>query len=171
MSPVGGAQGHGCAKMSQNWLSPGGMRAPAVWLLFLVFVREHCLKRATMHVQGHDISRCERAWWPRGVEQFVDVLTTRGADLHRRIWSFPCGTDDSRARSGWRKIEIREISALALQSSQARRCAEDTAQSPRLPQTRQAQQESLEAEVWTVTEASEVAPIRMVLDLQPPRHT
>jgi len=91
------------------FLAPGGMRAPAVRLLFLVFIREHGLKRATMEIQSHHISRGERAWRQGGGEQLVDTLPTRGPDFYRGIWSFPCGNDDPCAWSCWRKQEIRKV--------------------------------------------------------------
>ena len=92
-----------------EFLSPGGMRAPAVWLLLLVFIREHGLKRATMEIQSNHISRGERAWWQGRVEQLVDVLTTRGADLHWPICRRTCGDDGPRVRSSWRKQKIGEV--------------------------------------------------------------
>ena len=90
-------------------LAPSGMRTPAVRLLFLVFIRQHRLKSATMHVQGDHISRSERSWWQGGVEQLIDALTTYGADLHRRFGRRTCGDDDSCAWSRWRKSESREV--------------------------------------------------------------
>ena len=85
-------------------LAPGGVTTPAVRLLFLVFIREHRLKRATMQVESYDISKGERAGWQGSVEQLIDVLTTRGLDFHRRIWSLPCSHDDSRARSAGESV-------------------------------------------------------------------
>src|SRR5262249_278045 len=42
-------------------LERGGVRAPAVRLLFLVFVREHGFKRPARHIQGNHKSLRERA--------------------------------------------------------------------------------------------------------------
>ena len=90
-------------------LAPGGVRAPAVRLLFPVFVREHRLKRAAMQIQGDHISRRERACWQGGVEQLVDDLATRSANGSLGRGCLMRGNDDPCAWTGWRKSEIREV--------------------------------------------------------------
>lgn len=38
----------------------GGMRTPAIWVLFLILIRERQLKRATMEIERHHIGSGER---------------------------------------------------------------------------------------------------------------
>ena len=82
-------------------LAPGRMRTPAIHLLFFVFIRRYGLKRATMEIQSHYISRGKRAGWQGGVEQLVDVFPARGADFRWPICGRMRGNDDPRVRSGW----------------------------------------------------------------------
>lgn len=61
-------------------LAAGGVRTPAVRILFLIFITENALERSPVQVEIHHIGRGERFLWQGRKEQFVDHLVTRGAD-------------------------------------------------------------------------------------------
>lgn len=77
---------HPLRENEPEFLAPGGLGTPAVWILFFVLIGEHGFKRSTMYVQGDDISGRERAWRQGSVEQLVDHFATRGTN-GRLSWS------------------------------------------------------------------------------------
>src|SRR5713226_5346741 len=62
------------------FLTPGGMAAPAVGILLVVFIRQCRLKGAAMQIQFDDIDRGECPLWQLGEEKFVDDPRTRDAN-------------------------------------------------------------------------------------------
>ena len=90
-------------------LTPGGVRTPAVGLLFLVFISKYALKGTSMQVESHHIGRSERFLRQGCVEQFVDHLAPRSANRSsgggRRMRS----DDHSCAWSGRRKTQSRKV--------------------------------------------------------------
>ena len=92
-----------------KFLAPGGVRTPTVRLLFLILIREDGLKSPTMQVQCHHIGRSKRLPRQGGVEELVDDLTTRRADLGTAFGRRMRGDDDPCARSCRSQLQIRAV--------------------------------------------------------------
>ncbi len=75
-------------------LATGGMRAPAIWLLFQVFIRQGRFKRASMQVERHHISSGEGILRQSGQEQFIDEPVTGVADAALLLPRRMRGNDD-----------------------------------------------------------------------------
>ncbi len=122
-SKFGGAHGSRMEAMSQfqaqiphplanhlpGFLPTGSMRAPAIWVLLLVFVGEDCLKSTTVQVEGHDISSGEGALWQGGVKQLVDDVVACHADWTCRGGSGMRCDDHACSRSCRCEGDIRTI--------------------------------------------------------------
>jgi hypothetical protein len=61
-------------------LPPGGVRAPAIWVEFLILIGKRRFKSATMQIQFDDIAGGEGLLRQRGEEEFVDDARPRDAN-------------------------------------------------------------------------------------------
>lgn len=68
-----------------GFLSGGGMRAPAVGILFLVFISQSGLKGSPMQIQLDDIAGGERFLGQHGEEEFVDEAIASHAHAALRL--------------------------------------------------------------------------------------
>ena len=68
-----------------DFLSGGGMRAPAIRVLFLVFIRKRGFKGAPMQIQLDHIGGGEAALGQVGVEEFVDDALASHANAALRL--------------------------------------------------------------------------------------
>ena len=96
-------------KNEPKFLAPGGVRTPTVRLLFLILIREDGLKSPTMQVQCHHIGRSKRLPRQGGVEELVDDLTTRRADLGAAFGRRMRGDDDPCAGPCRSQLQIRAV--------------------------------------------------------------
>src|ERR1700737_2480150 len=69
-------------------LSPGGVAAPTIRVLFPILISQSRLKGPTMQIQLDDIGGGERPLWQIREEKFVD--NARTCDAHR-TFLFACG--------------------------------------------------------------------------------
>ena len=90
-------------------LAPGGVRTPAVRILFLILIRERNLKSPAMQVQGYHIRRSKPTHRQGREEQLVDDLATRGADRGRGGGRWMRSDDYPYARSCRGQKQIRAI--------------------------------------------------------------
>src|SRR6266581_2980073 len=97
-------------------LAPGGVRTPAVRILFLILIREHRLKSPAMQVQCHHISRSKRIHRQGREEQLVDDLTTRRADGRSGSGRRMRRDDHPCARSCRSQKQIRAVKERATRS-------------------------------------------------------
>ena len=97
-------------------LAPGGVRTPAVRLLFLILISEDGLKSPTLQVQGHHISGSKRCRRQGCVEKLVDDLITRRADRSFGFGRRMRGDNDPCARSCRGKTQIRTVKEAATGS-------------------------------------------------------
>src|SRR5205823_6147498 len=96
--------------------APGGVRTPTVRLLFLILIREDGLKSPTMHVQCYHISRSKRVSRQGGVEEIVDDLTTRRADLRASFARRMRGNNNPCTRPCRSQLQIRAVKEAATGS-------------------------------------------------------
>jgi len=68
-----------------EFLAPGSMRTPAVYVLFFVFICQYGLKGPAMQVQSNDISRGKRLNRQRREEQLIDHLAVCGTNGSLRL--------------------------------------------------------------------------------------
>ena len=61
-------------------LPPGCVRAPAIWVDLLIFIRKERLEGPTMQIQLNDVRSGERWLRQSGEEEFVDHSRTRDAN-------------------------------------------------------------------------------------------
>ena len=92
------------------------MRTPAVRILLLILIGENRLERSPVQVELHHIGRGERARRQGRVEQLVDHLATRCADLRRGLGRRMRSDDDPCAWSCWGQQEIRAVKERATGS-------------------------------------------------------
>jgi hypothetical protein len=97
-------------------LTPGGMRAPAIRILLLIFITEYALERSPVQIESHDIGRRERSLRQGCVEQLVDHRSTCGTDLRRELGRRMGGDDDPCVWPDGRKREIREVKECSTRS-------------------------------------------------------
>jgi hypothetical protein len=97
-------------------LTPGGMRAPAIRILLLIFITEYALERSPVQIESHDIGRRERSLRQGCVEQLVDHRSTGGTDLRRELGRRMGGDDDPCVWPDGRKREIREVKECSTRS-------------------------------------------------------
>lgn len=94
-------------------LAAGGVRTPAVRLLFLIFITQNALECSPVQVEIHHIGRGERALWQGRKEQFVDHLATRGADRGSGGAHGMRGDDHPCAGACWGQKHIRAVKECA----------------------------------------------------------
>jgi hypothetical protein len=96
------------------------MRTPTIGLLFLVFIGERSLKRATMEVERHHIGSSEGVLGESGQEQLVDDAFTGASDATLLLPSQMGGDDDptglavSSDGHRWTVIERTSVPALRM---------------------------------------------------------
>src|SRR2546421_10908602 len=84
--------------------------------MLLILIGENRLERSPVQVESHHIGRGERAHRQGRVEQLVDHLATRGADLRRGLAGRMGGDDDPWARSCRGQRQIRAVKERATGS-------------------------------------------------------
>lgn len=95
--------------MSPQLLTPGGVRTPAVRILFLILITQDGLKRPAMQVKRHHISRRKRVPRQGREEQLVDDLAPCGADGSSGAGRRMRGDDHACARPRRAQKQIRAI--------------------------------------------------------------
>ncbi len=94
-------------------LTPGGVRAPAVGVLFLVFIGEGRLKGPAMEIQLDHVAGSERLLGQVGEEQFVDRAVPFDAHLALCCPGWVGGDDDPTVLGPRSYRNIRTVEQLA----------------------------------------------------------
>lgn len=98
-------------------LAPRSVRVPAIHLLLLIFIGEHCFKRAAMQVQGKDI-RSRKPWGGKGADkQLIDHPIAFGANSRIGGCSRMGRDDQAHFGSGWCQGHGRTIVERALHAT------------------------------------------------------
>ena len=97
-----------CARIKPKLLAPGGLRTPAVRLLFLIFI-ERTVSKAPRCKYSATTSAGVNACPRQGGVELVDDLPTRRADLRAGFGRRMRGDDDPCARSCRGQLQIRKV--------------------------------------------------------------